>query len=183
MNHPSCYIALALYFRCYLKTATTFNFIYLTSELFKRNKQCYKSYYVMRGIVQCEKQTSQRPRIGLQDKWEIQLRKGTLELVILAALKNRQLYGLELLKLLQEFKSAAIAQGTLYPLLHRLKCEGLLLAEWVQQGETRPRKYDQLTVQGCHKLDNLTQLWRQSVSDIEFLMQHPGPDVLTKKGV
>ena len=38
-----------------------------------------------------------------QEKWEVQLRKGTLELVILAALQHRTLYGLELLKLLQSF--------------------------------------------------------------------------------
>lgn len=126
--------------------------------------------------------TSHEPTDNPQDKWEIQLRKGTLELVMLAALQQRQLYGLELLKLLQGFKSAAITEGTLYPLLDRLKREGLVDAQWVQEGETRPRKYYRLTRQGEQKLTDLTQLWRQSVADIEFLLRHPGPAALPRQG-
>lgn len=117
-----------------------------------------------------------------QEKWEVQLRKGTLELVILAALQHRTLYGLELLKLLQSFKSAAITEGTLYPLLDRLKREGIVDAQWVQEGDVRPRKYYSLTTTGHHKLADLITLWRQSVFDIEFLLAHPGPDVLPVQG-
>ncbi len=118
----------------------------------------------------------------IQEKWEVQLRKGTLELVILAALQHRTLYGLELLKLLQSFKSAAITEGTLYPLLDRLKREGIVDAQWVQEGDVRPRKYYSLTDTGRHKLADLITLWRQSVLDIEFLLAHPGPDVLPVQG-
>ena len=89
-----------------------------------------------------------------QEKWEVQLRKGSLELVILAALKDRTLYGLELLKVLQSFKSTAIAEGTLYPLLDRLKREDLLDAQWVQEGDIRPRKYYSLTKDGQKEVDN-----------------------------
>ena len=117
-----------------------------------------------------------------QEKWEVQLRKGTLELVILAALQHRTLYGLELLKLLQSFKSAAITEGTLYPLLDRLKREGIVDAQWVQEGDVRPRKYYSLTATGHHKLADLITLWRQSVLDIEFLLAHPGPAVLPVQG-
>lgn len=110
-----------------------------------------------------------------QEKWEVQLRKGTLELVILAALKGRTLYGLELLKRLQSFKSTAISEGTLYPLLERLKRDALVDAKWVQEGESRPRKYYTLTGLGEQKLDDLIMIWRQSVADIEYLISHPGP--------
>lgn len=110
-----------------------------------------------------------------QEKWEVQLRKGTLELVILAALKGRTLYGLELLKRLQTFKSAAISEGTLYPLLERLKRDELVDAKWVQEGDTRPRKYYTLTQAGEQKLGDLIAIWRQSVIDIEYLLRHPGP--------
>ncbi len=118
-----------------------------------------------------------------QEKWEVQLRKGSLELVILAALKDRTLYGLELLKLLQSFKSTAITEGTLYPLLDRLKREDLLDAQWVQEGDIRPRKYYSLTAAGLTKLGDLTSLWRQSVQDIEYLLAHPGPDPIKISGV
>ena len=109
------------------------------------------------------------------DKWDVQLRKGTLELVILAALKERKLYGLELLKLLQSFETMKITEGTLYPLMDRLKRDELVSADWQSEGETRPRKYYQLTIQGEDKLQALTSRWRQSVNDIEYLIQNPGP--------
>lgn len=114
-----------------------------------------------------------------QEKWEVQLRKGTLELVILAALKGRTLYGLELLKLLQGFRSTAISEGTLYPLLERLKRDELVDAKWVQEGDIRPRKYYTLTAIGEQKLIDLISIWRQSVTDIEYLLRHPGPQELS----
>jgi len=130
-----------------------------------------------------DKQDPAAPEEQLEQKWEIQLRKGTLELVILAALQQRTLYGLELLKLLQTFPSTAITEGTLYPLLDRLKRELLLDAQWVQEGDIRPRKYYRLTVQGQQKLQQLTRVWRQSVQDIEYLLAHPGPDPMPATGV
>ena len=120
---------------------------------------------------------------ALMEKWEVQLRKGTLELAILAALQQRTLYGLELLKLLQSLPSTTITEGTLYPLLDRLKRDELVDAQWVQEGETRPRKYYQLTPLGNKKLTDLTRLWRQSVSDIEWLLANPGPQPLPNTGV
>lgn len=123
------------------------------------------------------------PNDALMEKWEVQLRKGTLELAILAALQQRTLYGLELLKLLQSLPSTTITEGTLYPLMDRLKRDELVDAQWVQQGDSRPRKYYQLTALGVQKLTDLTQLWRQSVTDIEFLLANPGPQPLQMKGV
>ena len=115
------------------------------------------------------------------DKWDVQLRKGTLELVILAALKERKLYGLELLKLLHSFETMKITEGTLYPLMDRLKRDRLISAFWHHEGETRPRKYYQLTDQGEQKLKALTTRWRQSVDDIEYLIQNPGPKAIQSK--
>ncbi|WP_348730835.1 PadR family transcriptional regulator [Rheinheimera texasensis] len=119
----------------------------------------------------------------VMEKWAVQLRKGTLELAILAALQQRTLYGLELLKLLQSLPSTTITEGTLYPLLDRLKRDELVDAQWVQEGETRPRKYYQLTPLGNQKLTDLTRFWRQSVSDIEWLLANPGPQPLPNTGV
>jgi PadR family transcriptional regulator PadR len=112
---------------------------------------------------------------NLNEKWDVQLRKGTLELVILAALKERTLYGLELLKLLHSFETMKITEGTLYPLMDRLKRDELIAASWRQEGDTRPRKYYQLTQKGEKKLESLTNRWRQSVEDIEYLIQNPIP--------
>ncbi|WP_306519249.1 PadR family transcriptional regulator [Rheinheimera sp.] len=123
------------------------------------------------------------PNEALMEKWEVQLRKGTLELAILAALQQRTLYGLELLKLLQSLPSTTITEGTLYPLMDRLKRDELVDAQWLQQGDSRPRKYYRLTALGAQKLTDLTRLWRQSVADIEFLLANPGPQPLQITGV
>lgn len=106
----------------------------------------------------------------LQEKWQVQLRKGALELVILAALRGRPVYGLALLRHLQRFPTTAITEGTLYPLLDRLKRDELVSANWVQEGESRPRKYYQLTPKGERKLATLSLSWRQSVTDINSLL-------------
>lgn len=106
----------------------------------------------------------------LQEKWRIQLRKGALELVILAALRAGPVYGLALLRHLQRFPTTAITEGTLYPLLDRLKREELVNANWAQDGESRPRKYYRLTAKGEQKLATLAQAWQQSVTDIDTLL-------------
>lgn len=115
-------------------------------------------------------------------KWEVQLRKGTLDLVVLAALNGRTLYGLELLQLLHQFESTTITEGTLYPLLDRLKREGLVNAEWKQEGETRPRKYYQLTQLGDQRLASTRDRWHQAVEDINYLLAHPGPKPIKREG-
>ncbi len=119
---------------------------------------------------------------NLNEKWDVQLRKGTLELVILAALKERRLYGLELLKLLHSFETMKITEGTLYPLMDRLKRDELVSALWHQEGENRPRKYYQLAQKGEDKLTLLTNRWRQSVEEIEYIIQHTGPQAIKPKG-
>ncbi|WP_440053510.1 PadR family transcriptional regulator [Pseudoalteromonas sp. T1lg65] len=115
-------------------------------------------------------------------KWESQLRKGTLDLVVLAALKGRTLYGLELLQFLHQFATTRITEGTLYPLLDRLKREGLVDAQWVQEGETRPRKYYSLTKTGATQLTAVSERWQQAVSDINYLLANPGPNATNREG-
>jgi PadR family transcriptional regulator PadR len=107
------------------------------------------------------------------EKWDVQLRKGTLELAILAALNGKKLYGLELLNYLYTFETMKITEGTLYPLMDRLKRDGVVDATWVQEGDARPRKYYNLTKQGAEKLQTLQSRWRQSVKDIESLFNNP----------
>lgn len=118
-----------------------------------------------------------------QERWQVQMRKGTLELVVLAALKGGARYGLDLLRQLQEFPSTAISEGTLYPLLDRLKRDGLLEAQWVQAGDTRPRKYYQLSNKGTQRLADLSACWLQSAEDIRQLLNRAAPrDKGTEEG-
>jgi PadR family transcriptional regulator PadR len=66
------------------------------------------------------------------DKWEVQLRKGCLELAILAALWSGKLYGLEILRRLESDSDLIVSEGTVYPLLSRLKALGLVRSEWIE---------------------------------------------------
>ena len=65
-------------------------------------------------------------------KWAVQLRKGCLELAILACLWSGKLYGLEILRRLADDSSLMVPEGTVYPLLSRLKAEGWVDSEWVE---------------------------------------------------
>ena len=72
------------------------------------------------------------------DKWEVQLRKGCLELAVLAALWDGKLYGLEILRRLESDSDLIVSEGTVYPLLSRLKALGLVRSEWVESGAGHP---------------------------------------------
>ena len=82
------------------------------------------------------------------DKWEVQLRKGCLELAILAALWDGKRYGLEILRRLESDSDLIVSEGTVYPLLSRLKALGLVRSEWVESEAGHPRKYYALTAAG-----------------------------------
>jgi len=93
------------------------------------------------------------------DKWEVQLRKGTLELAILAALWNGKLYGLEILRHLESASDLIVSEGTVYPLLTRLKSLGLLTSQWVESDAGHPRKYYALTPAGRQRGREMATLW------------------------
>jgi PadR family transcriptional regulator PadR len=93
------------------------------------------------------------------DKWEVQLRKGCLELAILAALWGGKLYGLEILRRLESDSALVVSEGTVYPLLSRLKALGLLQSEWVESEGGHPRKYYALTAAGKQRALGMTATW------------------------
>ena len=105
------------------------------------------------------------------DRWEIQLRKGCLELAILASLWDGRLYGLELLRLLEEKSDLVITEGTVYPLLSRLRSEGLLDAEWVEAELGHPRKYYRLTPAGRRRTLAMAQIWSRFSANLDGLLK------------
>ncbi len=103
------------------------------------------------------------------DLWLVQLRKGTLELCMLALLANRERYGYELAQALADSAGLAVGEGTIYPLLSRLQRERLVMAEWRESPAGPPRKYYRLTPMGQAVLANKMQAWEEfsrSVSEI-----------------
>ena len=93
------------------------------------------------------------------DKWEVQLRKGCLELAILAVLWDGKLYGLEILRRLESDSDLVVSEGTVYPLLSRLKALGLLKSEWVESEGGHPRKYYALTTNGKQRAHEMAGVW------------------------
>src|SRR5215471_21664627 len=101
------------------------------------------------------------PEASSMDKWEVQLRKGCLELAILGCLWPGKLYGLEILRRLETDSDLVLSAGTVYPLLSRLKGEGLLDSEWVETDAGHPRKYYRLTTAGRRRAVQMARMWSE----------------------
>ncbi|HZW94346.1 MAG TPA: PadR family transcriptional regulator [Candidatus Eremiobacteraceae bacterium] len=104
------------------------------------------------------------------DKWEVQLRKGCLELAILAALWEGKLYGLEILRRLESDSDLVVSEGTVYPLLSRLKVLGLVRSEWVESDSGHPRKYYALTPAGKQRSREMAAMWMRFSSSMNRLL-------------
>jgi PadR family transcriptional regulator, regulatory protein PadR len=104
------------------------------------------------------------------DKWEVQLRKGCLELAILAALWDDKRYGLEILRRLESDSDLVVSEGTVYPLLSRLKALGLVRSEWVESDAGHPRKYYALTPAGKRRAREMAAIWAQFSSSMSKLL-------------
>lgn len=104
------------------------------------------------------------------DKWEVQLRKGCLELAILAALWDGRRYGLEILRLIESDSELIISEGTIYPLLTRLKLLGLVESEWVESDSGHPRKYYALTAAGRQRAMEMAAIWERFSSSMGQLL-------------
>lgn len=92
-------------------------------------------------------------------KWQSQVKKGTLAYVLLLVLKDKELYGYELIEEVKQHTSIEIAEGTLYPLMNRLKTAGMVTSKWVEQESGIPRKYYVLTSEGQKNLQKMNRYW------------------------
>lgn len=110
------------------------------------------------------------PVPDLPDKWEVQLRKGGLELAILASLWAGRLYGLEILRRLESDSNLIVSEGTVYPLLNRLKALGLVNSEWVESDAGHPRKYYALTSAGRERALEMFRAWTRFSTGISKLL-------------
>ena len=89
-----------------------------------------------------------------------QMRKGILEFCILSVLKDKDCYTSEILETLKDAK-LLVVEGTVYPLLTRLKNDELLSYRWEESTSGPPRKYYRLTEIGNDFLKELTVTWRE----------------------
>ena len=98
-----------------------------------------------------------------------QLRKGVIEYCVLAMLRDRPHYGGELVQLLRERDGMLVSEGTIYPLLSRMRAEGLVETEWRETAGGHPRRYYRLSRPGQKAVSDFRGEWltfRATVDDI-----------------
>ena len=98
---------------------------------------------------------------------QAQMRKGVLEYCILSILQSGEAYPSEIIDQLKEGK-LIVVEGTLYPLLTRLKNTGLLSYRWEESKSGPPRKYYALTKIGEDFLKELEKTWNELVNAVEL---------------
>ncbi|MCL2373184.1 MAG: PadR family transcriptional regulator [Defluviitaleaceae bacterium] len=99
----------------------------------------------------------------------IQLKKGALQLCVLGLLSKRDMYGFELVGAIS--KHVKIAEGTIYPLLKRIKDEGCVTTYLKESQEGPPRKYYQITATGQRILLELLDEWSSLVAGVKNILE------------
>ena len=97
-----------------------------------------------------------------------QMRKGLLEYCILSIISRQEAYASDILETLKESR-LLVVEGTLYPLLTRMKNEGLLAYRWQESTGGPPRKYYRLTVSGQELLAQLDDEWQSIYQAINLI--------------
>lgn len=104
------------------------------------------------------------------DNAKSQMRKGMLEYCIMLLLRNQASYASDIISSLKEAR-LIVVEGTLYPLLTRLKKDGMLCYEWKESTQGPPRKYYTLTDEGREALMELDRAWTELAHTVGVLKQ------------
>ena len=113
----------------------------------------------------------------IDENIKIQMRKGILEYCILSILLRGDSYAPEIIAELKD-KEMIVVEGTLYPLLTRLKNSDLLAYRWEESPQGPPRKYYSLTAKGHDHLAVLDAAWQEMVAQIEAIRHKPTTETL-----
>jgi PadR family transcriptional regulator len=99
--------------------------------------------------------------VATQDALLSQMRRGTLQYCVLALLAKEERYGFDLVKGLAEIDGMVTSEGTIYPLLSRLRRDGLVETSWQESTAGPPRRYYRLTDTGRAALEGFRAEWRR----------------------
>ncbi|MBS0025839.1 PadR family transcriptional regulator [Chitinophaga sp. 22321] len=108
------------------------------------------------------------------DNTQSQMRKGVLEFCILSIIKQGEAYPSDIIEKMKEAK-LDILEGTLYPLLTRLKNAELLTYRWVESSSGPPRKYFSMTEKGEAFYQELESTWNELANAVHQLTQNSTP--------
>lgn len=104
-----------------------------------------------------------------------QMKKGALEYCVLALLVDEPRYGFDLVRRLSEIDGLLTSEGTIYPLLTRLRRDDLVDSEWRESTEGPPRRYYKLTAHGHSALGIFRQQWATFRVAVDHLLETGGP--------
>ena len=107
----------------------------------------------------------------LLENWGVQVRKGVLELCVLTVIAAGRQYGYEVVKRLGAIRGLGISEGTIYPLLSRLRRDGLVETTLEESVEGPARKYYRLTAAGRDHLRGMSHHWGELVKGVATLKQ------------
>lgn len=109
----------------------------------------------------------------MNPKYEQQMKKGVLEMLVLKLLSEKEKYGYQLISELKEKSDGLflLKEGTLYPILYRLEGEELVVSRWSEpKGKEVSRKYYVVTEKGIDVLTQLSELWRGFTEKVSNIM-------------
>lgn len=107
-------------------------------------------------------------------RYERQLKRGVLEIVVLKVISQGQTYGYELISKLERESGGLfkLKEGTLYPILYRLEDDALIKSEWsAPSGRSISKKYYAITAEGKEALQELIGLWGQFSGCVNQILQ------------
>lgn len=109
-----------------------------------------------------------------EDRLLSQMRRGTLEYCVLAVLRDGERYGFDLVKNLSELDGMVTSEGTIYPLLTRLRKDGLVASRWKESTKGPPRRYYRITSKGERALQGFVTEWERFTSAVDGLLKRKG---------
>jgi PadR family transcriptional regulator, regulatory protein PadR len=104
-----------------------------------------------------------------------QMRRGAIEYCVLALLEEGERYGFQLVRELSEADSLVTSEGTVYPLLTRLRKDGFVETTWRESNQGPPRRYYRITREGRRELAEFVEQWRRFRSAVDRLLETGGP--------
>lgn len=110
----------------------------------------------------------------MNQKYERQMKKGVLEMLVLKLLEREEKYGYQLISELGEKsgKLFELKEGTLYPILYRLEDEALVISRWSEpKGKEVSRKYYAITQKGKNTIAELNDLWVRFSNSVTRIME------------
>ena len=110
----------------------------------------------------------------MSDKYEKQMKKGVLEMLVLTLLGEEPKYGYQIIRELKENSGGVLSlkDGTLYPILSRLENDGLVVSEWSEaKGRQIPRKYYSITEKGCSAQREIRAAWQRISGGVNQILE------------